>query len=624
MTPRATFGDFICAAHWHLDPAATLHGPPSFRGSAEEVNQSLLRVINVMCSYVEEMTAAFPHQRQRPHSTLTAWPRAAVEVREALASAAGFLHTEGAVSRWPAVPAFSPLARRLDAVAESLITGRDLLQSHFGMDRNGGRQHRSEWALIITSPMVMRALLAEFATLSRTIARHGVNVALAGRPRQESAGAWRALNAACQWLWVLNASVQAAHQREPSSVADDELLRSIPANVAPPRCLPDGSESVTAICEGTITTAERLRHLAWHASERPRWSSAMSVTSMYQVAAANTVTSHNSEVLLRALAARTRHPGFGQISAHLSAAADAARRTRAAWLGTAHALDDVNTDVEGRVSRAAAETRDLALWTGRLSYANPDWTLASGPAQIARTPESLASDPEQVPPMIAAVHQVSATLTRLAHVELEQIRAAAQAGRILVTTRSLPSEFDIPRPFARAPQARVERLLSYHREAAYTSRQITAAIEPAAEATSAPSRVLTTAAAAIGRGPLSVHEKDKVPNGSSGATPDRDADDRPRPVERTLCQLGVDRPDVLRRGAEIDRAGSRLIIDAANELAPGRRRQSTAGFNRSADAAEVVNHAPPRAIHAQPHYFASPADRNANRQSPEYQAMPSW
>jgi hypothetical protein len=592
MTPRATFGDFIRAAHWHLDPATTIHGPPGFRGSLEEVSRSLLRVINVMRSYVEEMTVAFPRQRQRPHSALPAWPRAAVEVREALVNAAGFLNTQGAVSRWPAVPAVSPLARRLDAVAESLITGRDLLQSHFGMDRNAGRQHRSEWALITTSPMVVRALLAEFATLSRTIARHGVNVALVGRPgRQESAEAWRALNAACQWLWVLNASIQAAHRQEPSSVAEGELLRSIPANIAPPRCLPDGSESVTAICEGTITTAERLRHLDWHASERARWSSAMSITSMYQVAAANTVTSHNSEVLLRALAARTTHPGFGQISAHLSAAADAARRTRAAWLGTAHALDDVHTDADGRISRAAAETRDLALWTGRLSYANPDWTLASGPAQIARTPESLAPGPEQVPPVIAAAHQVSATLTRLARVELEQIHVAAQAGRILVPTRSLPSEFDIPRPFARALPAHVERLLSHYREAAYASRRITAAIEPAAEATRAPSRTLTAAAAALGRDPLGVHEKDKMPNDFAGAAPDLDADDRPGPVERTLRQLGVDRPDVLRRGAEIDQAGSRLIIDAANELAPRHRRRSAAVLKRSAGAAEAVNHA---------------------------------
>jgi hypothetical protein len=192
--------------------------------------------------------------------------------------------------------------------------------------------------------------------------------------------------------------------------------------------------------------------------------------------------------------------------------------------------------------------------------------------------------------VIAAVHQVSATLTRLARVELEQIRAAAQAGRILVPTRSLPGEFDIPRLFVRAPDAHVERLLSHYREAAYASQQITAAIEPAAEATRAPSRTLTAAAAALAHGHLGAHEKDTVPNGHAGAAPDLDADDRPGPVERTLRQLGVDRPDVLRRGAEIDQAGSRLIIDAANEL-PGHRRRSAAVLNRSAGAAEVVNHA---------------------------------
>jgi len=152
-----------------------------------------------MRRYVEEMTAAFPRQRRRPHSALPAWPRAAVEAREALASAAGFLNIQGAVSRWPAVPAVSPLARRLDAVAESLITGHDLLQTHFGMDRRGGRRHRFEWALIITSPTVMRALLAEFATLARTIARHGAYIAPTGLPsRQGSAAVWRALNGACQ------------------------------------------------------------------------------------------------------------------------------------------------------------------------------------------------------------------------------------------------------------------------------------------------------------------------------------------------------------------------------------------------------------------------------------------
>jgi hypothetical protein len=38
MMRRATFGDFIQAAHWHLDPATTIHGPAPARGSAEEVS----------------------------------------------------------------------------------------------------------------------------------------------------------------------------------------------------------------------------------------------------------------------------------------------------------------------------------------------------------------------------------------------------------------------------------------------------------------------------------------------------------------------------------------------------------------------------------------------------------
>jgi hypothetical protein len=275
----------------------------------------------------------------------------------------------------------------------------------------------------------------------------------------------------------------------------------------------------------------------------------------------------------------------------VSAAADAAARTRQAWLGVAHAVDDISTDAKGRISRAAAETRDLAQWSGQLAYANPDWTPATGPTQAARAPEDLAPEPSQVPLVTAAAHQVSVALTRLARAEQEQIRAAARAGRILVTTRSLSDEFDIPRPFARAPRARVERLLARYREAAHSSRQVTAAIAPAAEATRAPSRTLTAAAAALGHRHAGGHDQEKMLNGFAHMPACLEADDRPGPVEHTLRRLGVSRADFLRRGAELDQASSRLIIDAANELDPGQRRPSAMVLNRSAGAAEVVNHA---------------------------------
>jgi hypothetical protein len=317
----------------------------------------------------------------------------------------------------------------------------------------------------------------------------------------------------------------------------------------------------------------------------------MSAISLHQVAAASTVTSHNCEVLLRTLAVRTAQPGFGPISAQLSAAADAARRARAEWLGVAHAVDEINTDTGRYVSPFAAETRDLALWTGRLAYANPQWTPASGPAQSARPPENLAPGPEQVPTVIAAVHHVGETLTRLAQAEQERIREAARTGRILVTTRSLPEEFDIPRPFARAPQERVERLLSHYRDAGQAGRQITTAIAPAAESTRAPSRVLTTAASATDPGRDDSPGKDKTPNGFAQPGDDLSAGDVPGPVERTLLDLGVAHPDTLRRGVEIDRESSRLIIDAAGELPAGQRRPTATQLSHSAGSAEVVNHA---------------------------------
>jgi hypothetical protein len=169
-------------------------------------------VVTVLRRYLQDITTTFNNVSTHSQAELDSWARSAIEAREALRNSAGFLNTHGAVSRWPAVPAASPLARRLDGVAESLITGRDLLQTHFSLGAYGGWQHRSEWAFVITSPTITQALLAEIASLSRTIAQQGADVALTGVPgSRDSTEVRRALNAACQWLWILNASVQAAH-----------------------------------------------------------------------------------------------------------------------------------------------------------------------------------------------------------------------------------------------------------------------------------------------------------------------------------------------------------------------------------------------------------------------------
>jgi hypothetical protein len=62
-------------------------------------------------------------------------------------------------------------------------------------------------------------------------------------------------------------------------------------------------------------------------------------------------------------------------------------------------------------------------------------------------------------------------------------------------------------------------------------------------------------------------------------------------VERTLHYLGITSPEQLRHGADIDRAGERLIIDAAASLEPRSNRPSAITLSKSVGTAALVNHA---------------------------------
>ena len=158
-------------------------------------------------------------------------------------------------------------------------------------------------------------------------------------------------------------------------------------------------------------------------------------------------------------------------------------------------------------------------------------------------------------------------MARLAQAKREQIRTAVSMGRILVPTRFLPDTFDIPRPFGRAPQDRIDPLLTVYQDTGRLSAETTTAVATIAEATQAPSRVLTTAIAAvdISHDPSPGDEVDgqDMMYGRDDAEVGRKSRDMPGPVERTLLDLGVTSADVLRRGAEMDHASAKIVIDAA-------------------------------------------------------------
>ncbi|HUY52573.1 MAG TPA: hypothetical protein VMV92_43875 [Streptosporangiaceae bacterium] len=116
------------------------------------------------------------------------------------------------------------------------------------------------------------------------------------------------------------------------------------------------------------------------------------------------------------------------------------------------------------------------MWTGRLAYADPEWTLASGPAHEPRPAENLAPGPADVPLAVSAVHYACDMLTSLAYAEREQVRAAGAAQRILVPTRSLPDTMDIPHPFAPALPDRIDALVSLYEDSGQAAGEATAAV----------------------------------------------------------------------------------------------------------------------------------------------------
>jgi len=278
--------------------------------------------------------------------------------------------------------------------------------------------------------------------------------------------------------------------------------------------------------------------------------------SLRHTADASTLTSYHCELLLRAAADRAAaHFPAPDASQEITRAADAAGRARASWLAVARTLRRITIETPGNAAEPPGEASDLALWTGRLTYADPSWTLASGPVHQTRPPRALACNLADIPLLISAVHHALDCLEATAATGHDQLQAAARAGRILVPALSLPRA-ETCEPFTAAPQSRVEDLLGVYRTAGQASDHAATAASGIAAWVGAPSRVLAAARAAAGtdgrwhRAPRTIA---------------RDGPDWPGPLETSMRDLGVTSPWLLQRAIALDRANAQLIMDAAAE-----------------------------------------------------------
>jgi hypothetical protein len=250
---------------------------------------------------------------------------------------------------------------------------------------------------------------------------------------------------------------------------------------------------------------------------------------------------------------------MASMSENLTQAAEAAGRSRDAWLAAARSWIHVATHGKDYPSALAAETSGLALWTGRLAYADPAWTLTQGPNRAARTPESLAPRLDDLRDVVSVLHHTSDALEQLATSNVQHITASAETGGFYAARHTYRAAGDPGLAFTRAHSSRVARILDAYHAAAQASAHTTQAAARNAAAIHAPSTVLTTLRTAQ-------WASQSAKPGAAGAgwqIASRAAAeplDLPGHFERTLHELGENNPDALRRAAAIDLAGEQLLI----------------------------------------------------------------
>ena len=572
------FGDFWDHAAGLLRPPGQ-PGPPPGPAQVPELAVAMRGLAGTVGRYLDDLRIDMGVARGNPD----VWNQALAQGRGAVRNAAAGLACERCAAVWPQLTdgpgaiRSDSLAGRLAAAVTSLTVARDLLHTHFTTDPDGLRAERSDWAPVIVSAPVNRALLAGLAdhvgAAAWQVETMHLSSDIVGDGAHSPAGElWRHVRRAARDLESFSLAVQAARWQAPVPDADVGLLKAIPLNSAPERKIPAASDAVPALCSGTAGAAQRVRHALRGGAERARWAPDLTAESMRHTAASCVVTSFNCEIILRSLARQAGRVGYRDLVPGLEEAADNTVGARQAWLAAARSWDGLTTESQGRLSEAAVEAGNLALWTGRLAYADPQWTPARGPVHALREPDSLAADPAVFAGVVAAVHYSADALHRVAAASQDQVLAAAGAGRLYVPVRPGPGlEYRFsrrPRQLTPVPGSRVEAVLAAYARSAEASQAAVHAAGRLAETTGAPSRVLPAA------GRHTELARRLTPRGQ---------------LEQVLLDRGVKDPVLLERAAAADRATRQVMADVdrsqlRSQAATRAPRQAT---TRGLDAAQV-------------------------------------
>jgi hypothetical protein len=619
--PSAVLGDFLAAADEHIAAAVLADDNPVSRFAA----QDLCHLVMVLERYCGDL-APCDEVEASGRGDLHPWERAVIDADAALRIAGDCLR-RGAPEAARDQPGTAPrTAPHLAAAATQLMAGRDLLHTHLVTDPAGLARDRSEWAPVVTSLPVLRALANEIGRWSRQLAP--LPTLLASSAAQHGARRGDGQDAsdmtahldfasASGWLQAAGAAVRTALDIDPVRTSDTELLYAVPAAMTPQRQRPDpAGESVAELCDGIVVSASRLRGAMRDSAERARWSPDVTSGGWQWMAQAAAVTCHLSELALRSLATRASQLSSPPASeTQLDTAADFMTGMRAAWQQVDRLWDGMITERKLRPTSAMTDASDLVLRLGRLVWDNPYWTPARAQRARLRPPSVMAPGAADFNAVVAAAHQAIDALAVVAKADGQGVEAASAAGRLYVPTRSLPGEYyDVPRPFAPAPITRCQALHEAYGAVLDATTTAARALDELAVAAGAPSKALAPArAAALAQAhrPGSQNRPDddippgRLPDGVP-SWESRTSTGRTGPVEQAIRDRGISDPIILLRAAAIDNAAWRLITQAGNAAGvPGRsstrkRQRHDAGTPAQLAAQSFPHNQAARASNVQP------------------------
>jgi len=568
MTMPPVFGDFLAQASGHLAAAVSIQEQLPAE-ALDGVVRSLDRVVTTLTRYLGDVPLPGEFDQGPSGSGPVHDVRAALDARIALRRSAQVLRAAAAAQDHGGGEAH-PAAWHLAHAADQLIAGRDLLHTHFASDPSGAWTSTSSWATVTYSPPVTDAMLGEIGSVAAQLAPWMMRLSLNPSPGSLMPATLElALHDSSRWLWTAGLKLEARSRQHPPSGDARLVLASTPPALPPAHPPVAAAESVPELSQGVITTAARLQHAATAFAQTARWSPQATSYSWGRDALACAITSHSSEVIIRSLGQRADALGLDpMIQAHLDNTARALNPVCIAWRAIADEWSLLSTGANhGRgVSRVANEIGDLVLRIGRLAYASPEWTPASGDS-LARDPADLAPAPGDLRAVLTAIHHATDTMTRIAATDHRSVHRAATDGRLYIPTRLLPADCDIPHPYAPAPLSRVTHLLDGYRVAAETCAAATAAFDGLALAAATPSRALAAAHAlpAASR-PHSAHQRERqaaftpTAQPASGRLPDGVT--QPGHLEDKVRNLQLTEPALLLRASAIDEAARNLLAEA--------------------------------------------------------------